>query len=343
MKQTILFGNGIRRIGGNDSLEWKNVLNRLLRPGEALLGNTDDKFLILPYPHVYEDLLLNQRAMPQNYKDKNIFSVEDNIKKKLGCSLKKIESSSSENLVYDKILSLKADYYLTTNYDKQFNERLRVSGYEEIVNERHYYERVFSLQRREVYHSKKAKHTLSVWPIHGDITKMDTLMLGYDHYCASISKIDRYLKTGDNGSHKHPIRKIKEYNIWKKNVTLTYKPYIRFLRERYNDRCQIDAWVDTFFFADVHIIGFGYDLSEIDLWWILNKRYRVMKEQFAAREPILKNQIYCYGYYEPMVLTLLKAYGVETCYATSDKPKNNEEWERLYNDSLNLMRKNMKM
>ena len=341
MKQTILFGNGLRRIGNNKSLEWKKVLNDLLRPGEALLGKANEDSLNLPYPHLYEDILLNQKAMPQNYRDMNIFSVEDHIKKELGRNLINNESSSSENLVYDKLLSLKADYYLTTNYDKKFNIKLRDSGYEEKVNERHYYERVFSLQRREVYQSKRAKHILSVWPIHGDITKMDTLMLGYDHYCAYISKIDKYLKTGDNGSPKHPISKIKEYNTWKKYVTIDYKPYIRFLRERYSDGSKIDAWVDTFFFTDVHIIGFGYDLSEIDLWWILNKRYRVMNEQFAARVPILKNQIYCYGYYEPNVLTLLKAYGVETCFATSKKPEN-DEWERLYMDSLESMRKNMK-
>ncbi len=67
-----------------------------------------------------------------------------------------------------------------------------------------------------------------------------------------------------------------------------------------------------------------------------------MNEQFATRVPILKNQVYCYGYYEPNVLTLLKAYGVETCFATNKKPKNNDEWERLYMESLESMRKNMK-
>ncbi len=193
MRQTILFGNGLRRIGNNNSLEWKNVLNNLLRPGEALLGNANEDSLNLPYPHLYEDILLNQKAMPQNYPEKKIFSVEDSIKKGLSDYLEKGNCSSSENIIYDKLLSLKANYYLTTNYDRKFNLKLQETYYEEKVNERHDYERVFSLQRREVYQSKKERHTLSVWPIHGDITHPDTMMLGYDHYCASISKIDRYL------------------------------------------------------------------------------------------------------------------------------------------------------
>ncbi|MCJ8326248.1 MAG: hypothetical protein MJK08_04015 [Campylobacterales bacterium] len=44
----------------------------------------------------------------------------------------------------------------------------------------------------------------------------------------------------------------------------------------------------TFFNTDIHILGFGLDYSEIDLWWILNKRARL------GRTQKLKNKIFFY-------------------------------------------------
>ena len=48
-------------------------------------------------------------------------------------------------------------------------------------------------------------------------------------------------------------------------------------RLRSND-IQIHSWIDLFFTTNVHIIGFGLDYSEQDIWWILNKRKRYMYE-----------------------------------------------------------------
>lgn len=39
--------------------------------------------------------------------------------------------------------------------------------------------------------------------------------------------------------------------------------------------------------TDVHIIGFGMDFSEIDIWWLLSKRARLMR----AMSKTLKGRI----------------------------------------------------
>ena len=40
----------------------------------------------------------------------------------------------------------------------------------------------------------------------------------------------------------------------------------------------IISWIDLMFTTDVYIVGFGMDFSEQDIWWILNKRQRFIKE-----------------------------------------------------------------
>ena len=38
------------------------------------------------------------------------------------------------------------------------------------------------------------------------------------------------------------------------------------------------SWIELFFNSDVHIVGFGFDFYEIDLWNILTKRARLISE-----------------------------------------------------------------
>ena len=50
----------------------------------------------------------------------------------------------------------------------------------------------------------------------------------------------------------------------------------------------IQSWIDLFFISDVHVVGYGFDMSEIDLWWILNRRIRILKEERS----IVRNRIF---------------------------------------------------
>ena len=65
-----------------------------------------------------------------------------------------------------------------------------------------------------------------------------------------------------------------------------------------------------FFTHNIHIIGFGQQYEETDLWWILNKRQRYIKQY--SRENLITNNIYFYGDVEGNK-TLLMRLGVEVC------------------------------
>ncbi|MNM63937.1 hypothetical protein D3C81_753130 [compost metagenome] len=96
-------------------------------------------------------------------------------------------------------------------------------------------------------------------------------MLGLDHYCGSVSKIDAYVK----GNYKYSVD----------GEIISIKP-MKFKLEK--DSFCYTSWVDLFFATNVHIVGFSLDYSETDLWWVLNKRARFVTEN------LVKNNIFFY-------------------------------------------------
>ena len=62
------------------------------------------------------------------------------------------------------------------------------------------------------------------------------------------------------------------------------------MEERLNSKnFAVKSWIDHFFFSNVHILGLGLDFSEIDLWWILDRRKRLIMEGCP-----IKNHIFFY-------------------------------------------------
>lgn len=98
----------------------------------------------------------------------------------------------------------------------------------------------------------------SIWHIHGDADRPFSILLGYDHYAGYLQKIRNYLTDGvptDTriGHLRSPLRSgLHDF-------------------EQYD----IHSWVDFFLRDHVHVVGFGFDFTEIDLWWLLvHKRRR---------------------------------------------------------------------
>lgn len=116
-----------------------------------------------------------------------------------------------------------------------------------------------------------------IWHIHGDITAPSTVIMGNYYYGKLLSEIQVYTS-----------KFIKKYKT---------------LKKRGMD-CPEQSWVDSFLTNNVHILGFGIDYSEVDIWWLICCK----KRNFP------NTQIY---YYEPKekITTaknyLLKSYGVK--------------------------------
>lgn len=322
MKQTILFGNGINRLCGSD-YEWQCILDKVRENGTCHEN--------VPNTYQYEEILIkNPRSLDtfQNH--------EDSLKSKVACVLQELPYKANNNVseYYKKLFNIPADYYLTTNYDTTYHIGLSSNGFD--VGSTHKSELVYSLRRRNWWKSDIQNRRICLWTIHGQYSKSNTMMLGLDHYCGSIARISNYFERGISFSNHNTD--YEDYTKRKRSLSkqTDYYPYIFYRIEHAPTKEELKYWVDTFFFTDVHIIGFGFSFDEIDLWWLLNKRKRLMAQNCKVR-----NKIYFYGYVDNDIANMLKAFDVIIENCPFVKPQVGDEWKELYHSSLDLMEKNV--
>ena len=96
------------------------------------------------------------------------------------------------------------------------------------------------------------EYTNRIWHIHGESRKPDSMILGHYWYGNMLSKMHEELKHN---------RQNQYYEHQRDGSAIIY-----------------DSWLDSFIMGDVYVIGFGFDVSEVDLWWLLNRKYREKAE-----------------------------------------------------------------
>ena len=138
---------------------------------------------------------------------------------------------------------------LTTNYDDALEQAISGPLYERkpLIAESRY-----SLFRRVRAGGKE------VWHIHGEGASPESIVLGYDHYAGYLQKIRNYMTHGLPSRHKglivrSPVKAgVVDLEAW------------RWHR----------SWTDHFLRDHLHIVGLGFDFTEIDLWWLLLHKCR---------------------------------------------------------------------
>lgn len=289
MKNAILFGNGLNLLNGG--ISWNDLLEKI--SSEPLIEK-------IPNTLQYETIVL---ASEKYYNESFIFNagslllsngsplytkkpIEEDIKNKIKDELKNFTS----NFAYQRLSELNVEQYITTNYDQTLYNLLCKKGYKN--GESNNTESIYSIRRRFGLINKSGTCKY-IWPIHGTIQHPKSIMLGLDHYCGSIGKINDYLK-GD-------------YNYTKNGKTFTLDKITSRLKEQ---KCEIPfSWIDLFFTHNIHIIGLGLQYDEIDLWWILNRRQRYIKQ--FGKENTISNKIHFYGNTSNSMKKLLNKFGVE--------------------------------
>lgn len=251
MEKTILYGNGINYHPEteNDSVTWDELLKDIMN-GQSF--NTD----FLPNTMSYERIRLNW-----NRNEHSLPHLKNRIKELL--------INQPGNPYYEEILKIDCNNYITTNYDYAINKTFLSANNEnyELYNNS---EELYSIRRNSSLINKQ-KEAKRIWNMHGELNHPKSIMLGLNHYCGSIGKIDAYLKgTYDfrYKGQKNEVTKIEE-----KLKTEKYDGY---------------SWIELIFNSNVHITGFGLDFSEIDLWWLLTKRARLIEMG------IIKNKVFFY-------------------------------------------------
>lgn len=288
MENTLFLGNGLNLLNGAKS--WNDLLSSI---AFALGG----KNIIVNVPNTlqYESIMLD------TYYTTGVQLVDTNgsmLTDKDGLRLystEKTESVLKQNIadalnclgssIYHKeFIALPFKHIITTNYDDSIAATLIENNY--TISNRNFTERLYSIRRKVSYHNKNDSKT--VYYIHGDMHHPNSIMLGLDHYCGSIAKIDAYLK----GHYE-----------FQKGVPLDNMPQ----RLKAGIKEAI-SWIDLFFMSNIHILGFGLDYSETDLWWILNKRKRYIRQY---GESLVKNRIHMYGEIDDSKRKLLESLDVE--------------------------------
>lgn len=298
MNSTILFGNGLNNLSENP-LPWNALLDKIK-------GSTNFDNGKLPNTMIYE------RALFENHTKKDIRLTELHVKNSIAELLFSIET----NEFYQSIFDLNCKNYLTTNYDYAFKNTI-LEG-EKFKSHNLSTEDIYSIRRQTAIYDITQKERCRIWNIHGEINLPISIMLGLDHYCGSVSKLDAYVKGN------YDIQENKE-KIRLKSMTVKLK------ENQFDSR----SWAELFFNSDVHILGLALDYSETDLWWILTKRARILNEEKTST--LIKNKIYFYDrYITDEKVGLLKSLNVTVIMPI----KENKEmtWSQYYSNTIGEIR-----
>lgn len=235
----IFFGNGLNRV--SEGLDWEELLRKISH-GQILKD--------IPLTFQYEYICLSRDAEIFD-KGPSCSIGENELKERIANQLSNIKS----NDVYEALAKMPVSDYITTNYDKTFENTLIAMGYAPDKSDSN--ESRYSIHRYNTL--KKGDDIKRIWYIHGNIDKRNSIIMGYDQYCGGLSKMDDWVK----GSYKIDNKPIKAIHS-------------RFPNTAHKDT--IKSWIDLFFTSNVHIIGYSMPFDEIDLWWLLDKRKRLIWE-----------------------------------------------------------------
>lgn len=192
-----------------------------------------------PYPLLYEEIYTRGKKYA-NYD-------ENKIRQEIIDATKQI----SVNTYHKQLMDLPFENILTTNYDYCLDIATNDSFL--VFHKQEHKYNLF--RRRETQNQKKI-----FWHIHGEIDYKQSLTIGYEHYVGAIQKMRNYLTSGID------VQKQKTYR----------SPYIRKIM---NFETDIYSWIDIFLRDEIHIVGLGFDFHEIDLWWLLTYRNRLILDK----------------------------------------------------------------
>ena len=179
--------------------------------------------------------------------------------------------------LFSELLSIRPEALLTTNYSYEIEKTVygNFSKYKYgKIRKNTYPKETGNIQNKRIYQYHDLSETgyeFPIWHIHGEAHCPSSMVSGQDRIHPLIVEIKRAEKSGN--------------------------PFIH-----------AKSWIDYFLLGDVHVIGFSWDISEIDLWWLTACK----KEHFSQNGTI--------HFYDPKKEKILKSaekimmdvYGVET-------------------------------
>lgn len=103
-----------------------------------------------------------------------------------------------------------------------------------------------------------------IWHIHGEAARSDTMILGHYYYGKLLAKMQQYVASF--------IRRYKGNYARQQSIG-------------------VQSWIDYFMIGEVHIVGLGMSLSEMDLWWLVNcKKLHFPDSKVILYKPDIKQE-----------------------------------------------------
>lgn len=256
--KVLFVGNGVlREVNG---ISWDKLLEDI--------SYVEDKLKDISYikdKKSFLKKLRDNKEIPYSIKSQVMMQTEDEKRRnRYSDYLQKdyLKYYQKENPYIEKLLNIKCDTILTTNYTYEIENAL-CPGFYSFSNDRKCKylnttnkkpekkadkkedSRKIPKNMSEYYHFKHSSgDDKYIWHIHGEARKKSSLVLTTDEY-------------------GRLVRDILNVNNANKNKYASFPENIR-----------INTWIDYFMIADIYVLGFGLNFSEIDIWWLLNRRIR---------------------------------------------------------------------
>ena len=269
-----------------------NGINLLFDNGEPWSKIVED--LSNEYNVKYDNVLFSKMPMTMQI----VTATRDNVDKNMKTLSEKLcRLSYTEEAIefYSKLVNLPFEAILTTNYSYElenafFDEfskyKLQKSTYDTVRNAGDK-ESQFLYRYIKIDNERQS----SLWHIHGEAYRPSTIVMGHYYYGKLLATVQNYIPD-----------MIRRFKLSRKN------------REEYYPR----SWVDYFMLSDVHMLGFGMDFSETDIWWLAccKKRNGQGKIFFHTMPAHITEE----------QKLLMEAYGIEVV-----KGKKNQTYKDFYN------------
>lgn len=251
-ENTLFLGNGFSRSVFCNMPSWSELFHDL----DSAVEN---------YAILYEEYFLKKRAEGKTeeiVKKELVECIGETFSRK-GKDVEINKNAQQVNEFGEYLKRNNINNIITTNYDNGIEYILcELCGYEEIVPKDMVEEKIYSIRTYRMFVNRETGHEVKLWKIHGDLNRIQSITLGYDQYCGALSKISDYIK----GTYKSS----------KSGKVIKYGGEMR-------KKCELQtfddlSWIELLFKTNVYIVGFGLAFSEIDIWWLLNKRARLMND-----------------------------------------------------------------
>jgi len=238
IRKTVLLGNGILRVkkSGSFSISWQDILEELSSKYSVPLNDLSQK----PLPLAFEKIRL--QLIRDNLNPNVLLKDVARLTKRPGSGTYLID-----------IFSGLTKHTLTTNYGSFIELGM---GYRPPVKD--FFNKVVDEKYYSLFRNETDQKNKTLWRMHGQADKPQSLLLGYGQYAKYMGQIKDYLYKGIKfAGLKEDIR----------SPLMGKSPDFNFERN-----AEIYSWVDIFLRDELHIIGLGLDFSEIILWWLLSEK-----------------------------------------------------------------------